>query len=543
MSNLPIVNTLVQIQRIEVWVTNRNGATTNARDIVGFMDLAEPSPYNPTIQSNTSNPLPFNGANNLYASLANNPTARNPSMVNSFLYAKGLRPVDDYEKTFARKLTSNEYYFNPQVGFISVNSQLQPDDVLAVSYQYTYNGRVYQVGEFSQDVALDSSKGIQKVLMLKLLKATSQRTQLPLWGLMMKNVYSLDMFGAIQRDGFNLNVLYQEPSGGLKRYLPESSTAVNGQPLLKILNLDRLNSRNDPQPDGVFDYVEGFTILPQLGRIVFPVLEPFGRDLERLAFAGTSAALKQKYVFYALYDSIKSNAQTYMNVNRFVMQGTVKSTGSSEISLNSFNVPPGSVTVSAGGQILREGLDYVVDYNLGTVKILNQAILSSNVPVKVSFENNAGMGMQQRGFAALRLDYKASKKFNIGASVMRLGERPFFTKVGYGEDPIRNTMYGLDFSYKSELPGLTRFLNRLPNYSTKAKSFLTAFGEAAYLKPGHPPQIGNGDQGLVYIDDFESSKTSIDLRFPFVSWAMASEISWNCLTPITISMGRSSGTR
>ncbi|MEI8074855.1 MAG: cell surface protein SprA [Bacteroidota bacterium] len=522
MKNLPVVNSMATIQRIEVWVTNRNGATTDARDIVGFMDLGEPSPYNPLIQSNTGNPLPFNGANNLYSSLVNNPSARNPSQINSLLTARGLRPVDDYEKTFARKLTTNEYYFNPQVGFLSVNSQLQSDEVLAVAYQYTYNGKVFQVGEFSQDVALDSTKGVQKVLMLKLLKATSQRIQLPLWGLMMKNVYSLDMFGGIQREGFNLNVLYEEPSGGLKRYLPETAPAVNGQPLLKILNLDRLNSRNDPQPDGVFDYVEGYTILPQLGRVVFPVLEPFGRDLEALAFAGMPAATKKKYIFYALYDSIKAIAQTYMNLNRFMMQGTVKSTGGSEISLNTFNVPPGSVSVTAGGQILREGSDYVVDYNLGTVKILNQAILSSNVPVKVAFENNSGFGMQQRGFAALRLDYIASKKFAIGTSVMRLSERPFFTKMGYGEDPIRNTMYGLDFSYKSELPGLTRFLNRLPNYSTKAKSFVTAYGEAAYLQPGHPPQIGKGDQGLVYIDDFESSKTSIDLRFPFVAWALAS---------------------
>jgi cell surface protein SprA len=438
------------------------------------------------------------------------------------LFARGLRPVDDNEKTFARKLTPNEYYFNPQAGFVSVNSQLQADEVLAVAYQYTYNGKVYQVGEFSQDVALDSTKGVQKVLMLKLLKATSQRIQLPIWGLMMKNVYSLDLFGGIQREDFKLNVLYEEPSGGLKRYLPETSPSVNGQPLLKILNLDRLNNRNDPQPDGVFDYVEGFTILPQVGRVIFPVLEPFGKDLEDLAFTGMPANIKSKYLYKQLYDSIKAIAQTYANLNRFVMQGQVKGTGGSEISLNAPNVPPGSVTVSAGGQVLREGSDYVVDYNLGSVKILNQAILSSNVPVQVSFENNTGFGMQQRGFAALRLDYIASKKFSIGTSVVRLGERPYFTKMGYGEDPIRNTMYGLDFSYRSDLPGLTRLLNRLPNFSTKAKSSITAYGEGAYLQPGHPPQIGKGDQGLIYIDDFESTRTSIDLRFPFVSWALAS---------------------
>jgi len=523
MKNLPVVNSQVQVQRVEVWVTNRTGATTEARDVVGLMDLGESSPYNSSVQSLTSNPLPANGANNLFGSLVANPNARNPAFINSLLISKGLSPVIDYEKTFARKLTTNEYYFNPQVGFLSINTQLQADEVLAVAYQYTYNGRVFQVGEFSQDIALDSNKGVQKVLFLKLLKATSQQTQLPLWGLMMKNVYSLDLFGGIQREDFKLNVLYEEPSGGLKRFLPETAQAVEGQPLLRLLNLDRLNNRNDPQPDGVFDYIEGFTVLPQMGRVVFPVLEPFGKDLDTLAFSGVPAATKGKYVYYQLYDSIKAIAQTYANLNRFIMQGQVKgSAGGSEIYLNTFNIPQGSVSVSAGGQILREGSDFIVDYNLGTVKIINQGILSSSVPVSVSFENNIGFGVQQRGFTGLRLDYLVNKKLSIGTGLVKLGERPFFTKMGYGDDPIKNTMYGLDFSYRSELPGLTRLLNHLPFYNSKAKSSINAYGEAAYLQPGHPPQIGKGEQGLIFIDDFEGTRATIDLRFPFVSWAIAS---------------------
>jgi cell surface protein SprA len=532
MRNLPVVNSQVQVQRVEVWVTNRTGATTEARDIVGLMDLGESRPYNPSVQSLSTSPLPANGANNLFSSLVGDPNARNPAFINSLLLSKGLRPVDDYEKTFARKLTTNEYYFNPQAGFISVNTQLQADEVLAIAYQYTYNGRVFQVGEFSQDIALDSNQGVQKVLFLKLLKATSQRPELPLWGLMMKNVYSLDLFGGIQREDFKLNVLYEEPSGGLKRFLPETAQAVEGQPLLRLLNLDRLNNRNDPQPDGVFDYIEGFTILPQMGRVVFPVLEPFGRDLDTLAFAGLPATTKNKYIYYQLYDSIKAIAQTYANLNRFVMQGQVKgSGGGSEIYLNTFNIPPGSVSVSAGGQVLREGSDFIVDYNLGTVKIINQGILSSNLPVSVSFENNIGFGVQQRGFTGLRLDYVASKKLSIGTSFVKLGERPFFTKMGYGDDPIRNSMYGFDFNYRSDLPGLTRLLNKLPYYDTKAKSSINAYGEAAFLQPGHPPQIGKGDQGLIFIDDFEGTRATIDLRFPFVSWAMASTPQGNIKFP------------
>ncbi|MEI2710109.1 MAG: cell surface protein SprA [Chitinophagaceae bacterium] len=239
MRQLPIVNSLVQIQRIEVWITNRTGATTDARDIVGLADLGEIQPANNGVTPLTNDAKPDNGTNNLFTNVKN---YRAPSQVTSQLQGLGLRPVDDFEKTYARKLTTNEYYFNPQIGFMSINTQLQPDEVLAVAYQYTYNGKVYQVGEFSQDIALDSTQGVQKVLYLKLLKATSARTSLPIWHLMMKNVYSLDLPG-ISREDFKLNVLYEEPSGGLKRYLPESSTSTEGVPLLKILNLDRLNNQ------------------------------------------------------------------------------------------------------------------------------------------------------------------------------------------------------------------------------------------------------------------------------------------------------------
>ncbi|MEI8059017.1 MAG: cell surface protein SprA, partial [Ferruginibacter sp.] len=46
--------------------------------------------------------------------------------------------------------------------------------------------------------------------------------------------------------------------------------------------------------------------------------------------------------------------------------------------------------------------------------------------------------------------------------------------------------------------------------------------EGAFLKPGHAPQIGKGASGTSYIDDFESSKSGIDLRFPQNIWALAS---------------------
>jgi len=530
MSNLPVVNSQVQIVRMEVWVTNRTGITTNTRSVVGFADLGEDSAANNSIHTISTDRLPQNNTNDLYGKLLSNPGYRDPSLVNGLLLMQNLQPVNDYEKTFARKLDSTEYYYNPQVGFLSLNVQLQPDDVLAVAYQYTDNGRVYQVGEFAQDITVDSTQGVQKMLFLKLLKATSARVSLPIWQLMMKNVYSINVTGLQQQD-FKLNVLYQEPSGGLKRYLPQSDPAVSGSPLIQILRADRLNNRNDPQPDGLFDFVDGFTVISQQGKVIFPVLQPFGKDLAALAFNGVNPDTVKQYVYQPLYDSIKAIAQTYANLDRYVLQGTVKGSSSTDIYLGAFNIPQGSVTVTAGGQVLQENVDYIIDYNLGTLKVINQAIINSGIPVNVQFENNATYGIQQRSFLGLRLDYVANQHFSIGGTLERLAERPFFTKVNYGEDPIRNTMYGVDFNYQNQLPELTRLINKLPFYNSSAPSSITAYGEAAALKPGHPPQIGKGSEGLIYIDDFEGATSSVDLRFPYISWALASTPQNNGLFP------------
>ncbi len=525
LAKIPAVTTPVQILRLEVWVTNRNGSTTNTRDVVGLMDLAEGNPFRKDIITSFSpyNNLPSNEANDLYARLKSNPDNRQTSLIFSNLQAMNLLPVQDFEKTFARKLDSTQYYFNRQAGYITLSQPLLADEVLAVAYQYSFNGKTYQVGEFSQDLPPDSAVATQKVLFLKLLKATSQRPKLPIWQWMMKNVYSVG-YGTLSPQDFKINLLYQEPGQGWKRYVPFGN--INqGTPLLTLVNLDRLNNQNDPQPDGVFDYVEGYTVLSQYSRVVFPVLEPFGRDLAAGLYSDTTNPAIKDSLYYALYDTIKAVAQQFPNLNRFVLKGSAKTSGSSDISIG-YNIPRGSVTVTAGGQTLIEGNDYDINYDLGTIKITNQAILNAGLPVQVNFENNAAFGIQQRNYMGLRLDYLAKDKLKeqlaFGATMVRLGERPFFTKNNLGEEPIRNTMYGLDVSYRKELPRLTKILDKLPFYSTTAPSSINFYAEGAALKPGHAPQIGAGSAGTVYIDDFEGTRSGIDLRFPAISWALAS---------------------
>ncbi len=515
LKNFPVIQSLNNVTRMDVWITNRTGVTQNARDVLALQDLGEGNPYRSFLMTNP-NAVPDNSANNLYTSLLQNPNSRNVGTVVNFMQSINLKGTKDFEKTFARKLNPNEFSFNPQLGFLSLNVQLQPDDVVGVAYEYTNNGKVHQVGEFAQNLPPDTLT--PKVLFLKMLKSTAPDPTVPLWDLMMKNVYSLGASG-VSKESFILNVFYQDPGGGEKRYLPEGPKA--GIPLINLLNLDRLNNQNDPVQDGRFDYVEGTTINSQQGKIIFPVLEPFGSDLKPV-FEGNNL-LEKKYVYQILYDSTKNIAIQFPQLNRYLIKGSFQSANSSEIYLGGFNIPQGSVNVSVGGQRLVENIDYTIDYGIGKLKIINAGILSSGVPINVSYENNIAFGTQVQNFVGSRMDYFINDNFTVGGTLLRLSERPFFNKVSFGDDPIKNTVVGLDANYQSELPFITKALNKLPIINTQSPSMITTSGEVARIFPGHSRFInGTSGSGETYIDDFEGSRSGYDLKSPIMAWSLAS---------------------
>jgi cell surface protein SprA len=522
LADFPVINSQVIINKIQVWITNRNGAVTNVRETICFQDLGEKDPFqkemangSPTVRDG----LPDNAANRLYTLLSTNPDARRQgTATNPLVRDYNMRSGQDFEHTTARQLAASEYYFNPQLGYIMLRTQMNPDDVLGIAYRYTYKGKAYQVGEFAEDLPPDTLS--PKVLFVKLLKGTSNRPTMPVWDLMMKNVYVLGGFG-ITKENFTLNVFYQDPAGGEKRYMPEGPK--QGTPFISLLNLDRLNAQNQAQPDGVFDFIEGLTINLQQGKVIFPVLEPFGKDLADAQGPDFSRVLNRRYIYQPLYDSTKTIAQQYQALNRFLIKGTYKSSGSSEIYLGGFNIPQGSVSVTAGGTRLVENQDYTIEYGLGRIKIINAGILASGVPINIQYEDNSNFGFQQQNFMGARFDYYANKNLTLGGTLMRLTERPFTQKVNFGEDPIKNTVIGLDGNYQNEVPAVTRLLDKLPIYSTTAPSYLNATGEVAGILPGHPAQIRALDpEGAVYIDDFEGTTSSYDLRFPSIAWSLAS---------------------
>ena len=515
MSKLPFVASGITINRIEVWVTNKRANYDQARNIVAFMDLGENKRIdNPFWLPSSGVILPSNASNNLYNSIKDIDGLRDIRLTNKVLSdnfgASGISGGEDYEKIeSARRLEPTEYSFNPGIGMLSLRSALNPDEVLGVAFEYTYGGQTFQVGEFSTDPVQAPN-----ALIVKLLKGTSQSPQLAIWDLMMKNVYYLGAM-QIQKENFELNILYKNDSIGTRlRYLSEGK--LKNQLLLRVMNLDRLDPRENPKPDGQFDYVENYTAYSTAGKIMFPVLEPFGSHLKKMI---GDDKLADKYIFEELYDSTLVIAQELSEKNKFIIAGEYKAGSGSEIRLNAMNVPRGSVTVTAGGATLTENVDYIVDYTMGTVNVINQSILESGTPVNVKLENQSMFNMQRKSLLGTHLEYKFSNDFTVGGTIMHLSEMPLTTKVNTGNEPISNTIWGFNTAWRTESQWLTNMLDKLPFVNATAPSTLAVNAEFAQLNPGHHRYVG--EDGYAYLDDFESTKSTIDIHYP-INWSLAS---------------------
>ena len=517
MAKLPVVSSAVTINKIEIWITNKNSNFKDSRNFVGFVDLGESQAniFNKALFSETeSGVYPANKRNDVYADMTTTyGNIRDINQVTNELagLAPGFSAGTDYEKVEnARLLSESEYTLNRRLGYISLNQSLNADEVLAVAYQYTANGEVFQVGELA-----GSSVSAPQSLILKLLKGTNLNPSLPTWTLMMKNIYNIGAY-QVNSDDFQLNVLYQNDQAGSQLNYIDTDGSGKNEILLSLLNLDNLNSQLDPNPDGMFDFIDALTIYPNKGRVVFPAIEPFGSYLKSKI---SNSGLADKYAFEDLYTKTQNQAQQLAEKNKFIIKGTYKSSGGSEISLNALNVQPGSVVVKAGGIKLIENIHYTVDYILGRVKIIDQARLESGEPITISSESNSLFNIQTKTLVGAQLDYEFNSDFNLGATVMHLSEQPLTQKVNIGDEPISNTIWGLNGSYRTESMFLTNLVDKLPFIETKEPSQISIEGEFAQLVPGHNSTIGSS--GTAYIDDFEGTETSIDMK-NYNSWVLAS---------------------
>ena len=529
MQKLPNLTTGITINRVEIWVTNKTGNTTNTRNIVALTDLGETSKLSNPMWG-ASGQVPSNQANTEYQTMTSQlSAARDIDQASTTLEGAGLIGGADFEKLeSARLLPSSEYSVNTALGYVSLKTNLQTDQVVAVAYEYTAGGVTYQVGEFASDI-----KDTKQSLFVKSLKNTSNNPQQGNWDLMMKNVYVLA--SQVEKDKFRLDVKYQSDTTGVYlSYIPEQQ--VKSQPIIRVLGADRLDNNNKAHSNGYFDYVEGYTVAN--GRVFIPKVEPFGSYMyDYLVKHGVAADKAEKYAYTELYDSTKTVARQMAEKNKYQLVGQYKGSSANVISLDAVNVPQGSVVVTAGGVTLREGTDYSVDYSAGEVTILNQSIIDAGTAVNVSLESNTDYGQTRKTMFGMNWEYDFSKNFQLSGTIQHLSEQALTNKVAMGAEPLNNTLWGINLNWKKESQWLTNMLDKIPFLHLTQPSQISFTGEFAHLIVG---EAGGTQDNASYIDDFEGTKNSIDVMTP-TSWIMSSVPSLNFPHDYSDKTGLSSG--
>ena len=529
MQKLPNLVTGITINRVEIWVTNKSGTTANTRNIVALTDLGEASKISNPMWTATGQ-VPSNSANTEYQAMTTQyVAARDIDQAAATLEGGGLVGGADFEKLeSARLLNSSEYSVNTALGYVSLKTGIQTDQVLAVAYEYTSGGVTYQVGEFASDIT-----DTKQALFVKALKNTSCNPQQGNWDLMMKNVYYLA--SNIEKEKFRLDVKYQSDTTGVYlSYIPEQR--VKNTPIIRVLGADRLDNNNKAHSNGYYDYVEGYTV--SNGRVFIPKVEPFGSYMrDYLVKNGVAADAAEKYAFTELYDSTKTVARQIAEKNKYLMVGQFKGSSASVISLDAYNVPQGSVVVTAGGVTLTEGTDYSVDYNAGEVTIFNQSIIDAGTSVNVSLESNTDYAQTRKTMFGVNWEYDFSKNFQMSGTLQHLSEQALTTKVSMGSEPLKNTLWGVNLNWKKESQWLTNVLDKIPFLHLTQPSQISFTSEFAQLLAG---EAGGTQDNASYIDDFENTKNGIDVMTP-TSWFISSVPSLNFKEDYNDKTGLTSG--
>jgi cell surface protein SprA len=566
---IPVISGGVIVTRVEVYVTNRVANTQSLRNVAAFLDMGTHKPFNrnnPNIGTgNPAIPSTSNDANLLYQKLETTAGIRVIDDVTNILNGQlQLEKGTDYEVLrAARRLNPNEFTFHPTLGYVSLQTPVRNDEIVAVSYEYTYNGQRYTVGELTEKY---QSLNSTDVIMLKMLKPSTIRLDLPTWDLMMKNIYSLNT-NQISKDNFQLRIIYRDDLTGMDNPNLQEGVNLKNVPLVQVFGVDRLNQNNDPQPDGNFDFIAGatpqninnnftpssfnnipqtgntgtqpnfggatqaanstssasmsapVTISPEFGRIIFPVLEPFGRTLDSRFLPEQELQFRQKYVFDELYRKTQMDAQLLTSKSKFFIKGSFQSATGTQIRLG-INIAPRSVQITAGGTMLVEGTDYTVDYQGGTANIINPSIMASGKEIRIQYERADLFNFQTRNFFGFDAQYFLSKNTRFTATAMHLNERPLITRVNIGSEPTRNSLVGFGVQHReNDARFLTKMVDKLPLYSTKEKSTYAISSEVAALIPGTNQLIGK-DGGTSFIDDFEAAEIPYDLGRQPATWQL-----------------------
>lgn len=431
-----------------------------------------------------------------------------------------------------RKLAAERYTFDQYLGTLRILN-LRKDRTYAIAYrlqgqtQGDNDDIVY--GTFQN--TLDPSDTTKLILQL-VYRPNMQPAFKNIWARQRQNVYFIGATN-VSKDpkDTRINFWYLRPNN-------DSADVLQGVPdkLATVLGVDRVNNTSGAgTPDGVFDINLPYIFDAARGEISFPSLEPFRQGI-RDYFQEKSLAAEGAipYLYSAVYDTTRDAARLDAQHDRFVISGEVSGQSSNRINLpNAFNLAPGGVKVKLNGQTLVEYQDYRVEYFTGQVELLNPQALLPNANVEVEYEQNDAFNLATRSMLGVRLDLDTKSilrsrdvRLDVGMTLVNYAQDNPSARIRLGEEPLSNTMLGVDGQVSYNADWLTKALDWLPFYDTKAPSSISAKGEVAWMLPIPNTRVSEiaSDNGAaaVYIDDFEATQRIYALGIQPSQWRHAS---------------------
>ncbi len=421
-------------------------------------------------------------------------------------------------------LDSTKYKIDYNLGTITIYN-LRQDRYYAVAYS-TENDSPDPNDDIFYGKFSDERSDNNDTLLLKLIYVPNM---LPgyktLWERQMKNIYQIN--------ASNVNINDTRIGLWYIRQSNDSTDVIEGtsDKLVTIFGVDQVNnSTGAAPPDGLFDLRPPF-FDPVRGEITFPSTEPFGDGLRRYFTKIGNPELAELYSFDQVYDTTYEGARRNTARDRFVISGEVSGRATNRISLGAFNnLSPGSVRVTLDGVPLRENDDFVVDYYSGSVTIRNARALLPNANLKIEYEQQDIFTVATKTLAGLRGDIQLFKTrstdLNFGFTAMYYDQSAVIDRVRLGDEPVSNFMFGFDTKFNWNAQWLTKALDMLPFYDTKAPSSMSLKGEWAMILPEPNKRRSDirsdNNEPVVYIDDFDAAQRYIPLGLIPSQWQHSS---------------------
>ena len=486
MSLLPLVESDLYIERIQVWVTARaNERSAQVIEQVG------------ALASLSTVPRPSDNQEDEYY-----PTLSTQSLPAWKSIASGTSGIEVMEG--ARRLSEGAYRVNRQLGYISLNTPLSDDEALAVSYEYTYKGKRYRVGDFSGN---DSPSDL---IVAALISARAKEPASPVWDLMMKNAYALPGGGRGQEhEGMKVEILYKDFSANTeRRNITRGASA--GHSWSEAFGWDRSDSRGNGTADGKFDFLPDITVDATYGVLFLPSRRPLDTVVRRI---NGGASFYPTYE--QLYDTTQVVARRLTDIDIFSFKGEYSTDARTTIFLGGSDITPGSVSLTSRGRQLREGADFSINYASGELTLLPSASVGESEEIEVVIEERDRSSRRDKTLMGVEAAYALSPYLSVGATALDYRERGIRRRIRWGEEPIHNRLWGVHLDYGMKSVRWTEWLNVLPMLDLDEPSSLSLRAAFARLD-----MADKGHQDIV-VEDFEQSTTAYDLLDPS-AWQLSS---------------------